>query len=353
MACAWQIRYAVIVPQGNKAKENETMILADKIIELRKKNGWSQEELAEQLGVSRQSISKWEGAQSVPDMARIIRLSELFGVSTDYLLKDNIERTEPAEDGAVEALARTVSMEEASAFLQVRDLNSRRTALGVLLCIISPVALILLGGAHDLGMIALSEAQAAGIGLVVMLLMIASAVALFITCNQRASRFEYLEQEDIETLYGVDGMVRDRQEKFRPVHTSLLTVGVVLCVLAVLPLFFSLIINGDKETFVSIVCVGLLLVLIALGVLLIVRSSMVWDGFKMLLEEGDYSRESKAARKRSDPLSGIYWGLVTAGYLAWSFITMDWGRTWIVWPVAGVAYGAVVAIANALHRKDD
>lgn len=80
---------------------------------------------------------------------------------------------------------------------------------------------------------------------------------------------------------------------------------------------------------------------------------MVWDSFKMLLEEGDYSRESKAARKRSDPLSGIYWGLVTAGYLAWSFITMDWGRTWIVWPVAGVAYGAVVAIANALHRKDD
>ncbi|MBR3391953.1 MAG: XRE family transcriptional regulator [Firmicutes bacterium] len=329
------------------------MILADKIIELRKKNGWSQEELAEQLGVSRQSISKWEGAQSVPDMARIIRLSELFGVSTDYLLKDNIERTEPAEDGAVEALARTVSMEEASAFLQMRDLNSRRTALGVLLCIISPVVLILLGGAHDLGMIALSEAQAAGIGLVVMLLMIASAVALFIICGQRASRFEYLEQEPIETLYGVDGMVRDRQEKFRPVHTRLLTVGVVLCVLAVLPLFFSLIFNGEKETFATICCVSLLFTLVALGVLLIVRGSMVWDSFKMLLEEGDYSREAKSARKRFEPLSGVYWGLVTAGYLAWSFITMDWGRTWIVWPVAGVAYGAVLAIAKALHRKDD
>ena len=329
------------------------MILADKIIELRKKNGWSQEELAEQLGVSRQSISKWEGAQSVPDMARIVRLSELFGVSTDYLLKDNIERTEPAEEGAVEALARTVGMEEASEFLQVRDLNSRRTALGVLLCILSPVVLILLGGAHDLGMIALSEAQAAGIGLVVMLLMIASAVALFITCGQRASRFGYLEQEPIETLYGVDGMVRDRQEKYRPVHTRLLTVGVVLCVLAVLPLFFSLIFNGEKETFATICCVSLLFTLVALGVLLIVRGYMVWDGFKMLLEEGDYSREAKSARRRSEPLSGVYWGLVTAGYLAWSFITMDWGRTWIVWPVAGVAYGAVVAIAKALHRKDD
>ena len=59
------------------------MILADKIIDLRKKNSWSQEELAEKMDVSRQSISKWESAQSVPDMARIVRLSELLGVSTD------------------------------------------------------------------------------------------------------------------------------------------------------------------------------------------------------------------------------------------------------------------------------
>ena len=59
------------------------MILADKIIDLRKKNGWSQEELAEKLGVSRQAVSKWEGAQSVPDLARVLQMSELFGVSTD------------------------------------------------------------------------------------------------------------------------------------------------------------------------------------------------------------------------------------------------------------------------------
>lgn len=65
------------------------MILADKIIDLRKKNGWSQEELAEKLGVSRQAVSKWEGAQSMPDMGRIVKMSELFDVSTDYLLKDD------------------------------------------------------------------------------------------------------------------------------------------------------------------------------------------------------------------------------------------------------------------------
>ena len=51
------------------------MILADKIVENRKKNGWSQEELAEKLGVSRQSVSKWESAQAVPDLKKILQLS--------------------------------------------------------------------------------------------------------------------------------------------------------------------------------------------------------------------------------------------------------------------------------------
>ena len=98
------------------------MILADKITELRKKNGWSQEELADKLGVSRQSISKWESAQSVPDMSRILKMSELFGVSTDLLLKDNLELTEdhvlaPVETTEEYGVVRAVSMEEAEGFL--------------------------------------------------------------------------------------------------------------------------------------------------------------------------------------------------------------------------------------------
>ena len=70
------------------------MILADKITALRKKAGWSQEELSEQLGVTRQSVSKWEGAQSVPDMDKVVQMSRLFGVTTDFLLKDELSEEE-------------------------------------------------------------------------------------------------------------------------------------------------------------------------------------------------------------------------------------------------------------------
>ena len=73
------------------------MILAEKIMELRKKNGWSQEELAEKIHVSRQSVSKWESSASIPDLSKILLLSQVFGVSTDYLLRDDIEETQKAE----------------------------------------------------------------------------------------------------------------------------------------------------------------------------------------------------------------------------------------------------------------
>ena len=67
------------------------MKLSDKIIQLRKAKGWSQEELAERLKVSRQAISRWEGATAQPDVANVLQLSKLFGVTTDYLLNDEYE----------------------------------------------------------------------------------------------------------------------------------------------------------------------------------------------------------------------------------------------------------------------
>ena len=62
------------------------MQLSDNIVQFRKAMGLSQEQLAEQVGVSRQAISKWETAQSVPELDKIVALSRIFGISTDVLL---------------------------------------------------------------------------------------------------------------------------------------------------------------------------------------------------------------------------------------------------------------------------
>ena len=327
------------------------MILADKIIEQRKKNGWSQEELAEKMNVSRQSISKWESAQSVPDMGRIVLLSQIFGVSTDYLLKDELEQAEFSEEADSDSPLRTVGMEEASSFLRVREENSSRVALGVMLCILSPILMILLAGAQEKGLLALNETQVVGLGLAALFLLVGCAVALFVTSGLRAKQYEYLEKEPIDTLYGVDGMVRERRERFRPAFTSRLTVGIVLCVVAVLPLFVSLVLFSE-DTFAHVAAVGLMLALIAVGVLLIVRSAIIWDGFRQLLEEDDYSRRAKEESKRTGWISGTYWMLVTAAFLAWSFLTDSWDRSWIIWPIAGVLYGAVFGILRAVGNRE-
>lgn len=65
------------------------MNLSKKIFELRKAKGLSQEQLAERLGVSRQSVSKWESGESVPELERIVEIGKVFNVTTDYLLKES------------------------------------------------------------------------------------------------------------------------------------------------------------------------------------------------------------------------------------------------------------------------
>ena len=327
------------------------MILADKITELRKKNGWSQEELAEKLDVSRQSISKWESAQSAPDMNRILKMSEIFGVSTDYLLKDTInslpgEQVLESDAGS----ARPVSMEEAVSFLAHRSVASGRISIGVMMCILSPVLLIVLSSFQEGGLIPLSEAAVTGIGLIVLLMLVGGAVALFVTTGLRGQKYEYLEKEEIDTEYGVDGMVRERQERYRHTYAVHLVTGIVLCVVSAVPIFIALLAFGENDVAVS-VSVAALLVVVAIGVLLIVRTCTIWGGFSILLQEGDYAVERKQEDQKNAPIAEIYWGLAVAIYLAVSFLTNAWEKTWIVWPVAGVTYGVVMAVARVLRRK--
>ncbi len=341
------------------------MIMADKIIDLRKKNGWSQEELAEKLEVSRQAVSKWESAQSVPDMNRVLLLSKVFGVSTDYLLKDELgeeARAESLPEEAGEPL-RKVTMAEAQAYLKYRAKNALRIPWGVLMCILSPAALIVLSVGSETGRIALSEAQATALGLLPLFLLVGGAVALFVFSGLAGKPFEYLDQECFETEYGVTGLVKEKREQERGAFIAQIVSGVVLCVLSVIPIFVAMLLptsgndNGvgwaQSPDFYYAVAVAMLLCLVAVGVWLIVRASIRWGGYNVLMEEGEYSRANKEEAKRTQTVSTVYWCVVTAGYLAYSFITMDWQRSWIVWPVAGVLYGLVMAVAAAVHKKGD
>lgn len=321
------------------------MILADKIIEERKKCGWSQEELAERLQVSRQSVSKWESAQAVPDLKRVLQMAELFGVSTDYLLKDSMDSpnmTDPAELAGQQdnmPARRKVSLEEANAFLRLRKEAASWIALGVLLCIVSSAPLMFLAGAEDVTLWGMDEGVLAGIGLAILLVMVACGVYLFVTTHVRMQAYEYLEREEFETEYGVTGLVQERRSAYQPVLAQGIAVGVVLCILACVPL----VITGAMEASDYIICamVSVLLVLVSIGVYIILRVTIVKGGYDILLQEGDYTAAEKRFQAKAQSLGAIYWCVATAIYLGWSLSTFRWHLTWIVWPVAGVLHMAL------------
>ena len=335
------------------------MILADKITDLRKKNGWSQEELANRLGVSRQAVSKWESAGSIPDLNKIIKMSDLFSVSTDYLLKDSLENEE--EITAIpernvsgfyveEENLRPISLEDANCYLGVVRNAASKIAFGVLLCILSPVLLIWLGGLSDKeGGYVIAEGAAVGIGMTVLLLSVAAAVALFLIYGRRLEQYEFLEKEPVELAYGVKGMVENEKQKYEGIHSRRLVLGVLLCILSAVPIMVLAV--NDEDGMLAILGVILCLILVAIGVFLIVLTCTLYGSFQKLLEEGDYTRRKKMENKRNDIIDTIYWCTVTAVYLGWSFATMKWHRTWIVWPVAGVFYGAVIGISSILRQS--
>ena len=327
------------------------MILADKIIENRKKNGWSQEDLAEKLGVSRQSVSKWESAQAIPDMKKILQLSEVFGVSTDYLIRDEIEEVPALEqapvDNGLEETVRSVSMEEAVSFLKYNETASRWISTGVMLCILSPVLLVLLGGLAEAGFIQMEVTLAEAGGTGVLLIMIAAALGMFIREGMRGKKYEYLEKLDIDTEYGVNGMVKEQRDAYAETHSRRMIIGVMMCIISAVPLLGTQVSKYSNNTdLLPILGVTLLLVMCAVGVKLIVLTCTRQGGFDRLLEEGDYTRLNKKAGK----YDGVYWAIATAVYLCWSFATSRWEFTWIVWPVAGAMFAAYREIMKAIVR---
>ncbi|MBO5513868.1 MAG: helix-turn-helix transcriptional regulator [Mogibacterium sp.] len=328
------------------------MILADKIIENRKKNGWSQEELADKLGVSRQSVSKWEGAQAVPDMKKIVMMSELFGVSTDYLLRDEIENADPSEstpiDSGLEETVRSVSLEEASSFLENNERAASRISTGVMMCILAPVLLILIGGLAEADFIGISDATAGVGGTAILIVIVAIAVGLFVREGIRNKPYEYLDNTAIDTEYGVSGMVKERRDSYAETHSRLLIIGIMMCIIGAVPMLVIEMTKYSNNTdLLPIVGVAMMLVIIAVGVKLIVLTCIRQGGYDRLLEEGDYTRLNKKAGK----YDGIYWAVATVVYLGWSFITMRWELTWIVWPIAGVLFVSYREVMKAIVRS--
>lgn len=323
------------------------MILADKIIRLRKKNGWSQEELADKMNVSRQAVSKWEAAQTTPDLEKILQLGNLFGVTTDYLLKDELVDEEFVE-GVDEIPIRKISLAEANDYLEQRKNASVQIAIATLLCIISPILIFLLLAFSECTSIPITENLAVGIGMVALFSLVTIAVVIYIRVGFKNAPYEFLEKEPFETEYGVTGLAREKQKTYRNTYIKYNIFGTCACILSPVPLICAAL-SGKGLLVMIMLCVTLLTV--AIGVMFFIVAGVRWASMQKLLKEGEFSEKGKQKNKIIEAIGTVYWLLATAIYLGWSFLTSDWHITWVIWPIAGVMFAVVELVCNLVIDK--
>ena len=329
----------------NYLSEEIKMILADKIIRLRKKNGWSQEELAEKMNVSRQAVSKWESAQTIPDLEKILMLSTLFGVTTDYLLKDELE-DEEFTDSEPSSNVKRITLEEAHKYLDWRKSAAKLIASATALCIFAAIVFLFVGGITD----SLSSGDFASVGalagLIAMLLIVAAAVAIFILCGFKNAPYSFLDENvPFELEYGVRGMVAEKQKAYRPEYIKWNIIATCLCILSPVFLLIGAFTENEK-TVISMLCVTMAVA--ALGVFIFIYVGVRYASMQKLLKEGEYDPEEKKRSALKETISTVYWLALTAIFLTVSFLTNRWDVTWIIYAVGGVIYAALTAICDLI-----
>ena len=337
-------------------QKEEFMILADKIVQLRRQSGWSQEELAHRLDVSRQAVSKWESGNSIPELDKILNMSRIFHVTTDYLLKDELEQPESVQPTSPDTDAlpvrepvRTLSLDEANTYLELVRQTRGKIAFSVSLFILCPIPLLLLGGWADGTP---KEDFAAGIGVAILLVIVAVGLIFLLPAAFLLEKFEYLEKEDIALGYGIVGILERQKDDYAPIFRKSITLGVVLCVMAVVPLMLTAAFQPSDRW--MIVSVSLLLAMVALAVQLFIRAGMVQDSFNKLLQLEDYTTHEKMLNRKIGWFAGAYWCVVTAVYLGVSLWKDSWKTSWIIWVVAGLLFAALsIALRAWVERKGE
>ncbi|MBQ8849796.1 MAG: helix-turn-helix transcriptional regulator [Clostridia bacterium] len=336
------------------------MILADKIIKHRKQKGWSQEELAEKMGVSRQAVSKWESAQAIPDIEKILALGELFGVSTDYLLKDSFGDGEDFEFSSAATVSsaedeadtlRYVSKEEASKYIEERKRASWQIALATFLCVLSPIPLIILGGIADTNLIWFTGMDVV-IGVLELGALFAFVIAslpFFISCGIRHESYKFLEDSASFVLdTAAKEMTKKLLEQFNTTYITCNVIATCLCVAAPVPVMLG---AFSKSGFLVTLLLGATIAMAAVGVFLFVFVGVRRASMQRLLSEGEFAPKEKKKAGILETAGLVYWLILTAFYLAWGFLENAWHINWVIFAVGGVLFAAFMAVMRLIVEK--
>lgn len=284
------------------------MKFSENLIKLRKEKNWSQEQLAEKLNVTRQTIYKWESGQSYPEMDRLIEISEIFKISVDDLIKSGINTEQIS------------SRNEYDAFYTK---YAKVITLGVFLIMLGVSVMLLLFGV--LG-------QTYFLPVAVLLVFVMSGVALFI--------YHGTQEEEFKKTIPQDANYYDVIEKraFSKKMGLAMTLGVANIFISIIT-FISLIEYLEVKPMLA---VSLLIFMVSFSVSAFIYYGMQDEKMKM-------EPKPKKSHPMIEKLCSIIMMLATVIFLLLGFLGGLWHIAWIAFPIGGILCGMV----NVVFNKND
>jgi len=293
---------------------------------LRKEKGWTQTELADKLGMTNQAVSKWETGDSYPETLQLLKLSELFGITVDDLLKgkksDSI--TEPSAVSAPSEPKNVKPKSWSKTFALLMSAGMFLLFSGVILCVITSVVF------EDNAKLSLA-------GVIAMLILIALGVAFFIV-GVIYDKFYFLDVPN--------GNHKTKVARFSFSIAS----GVTLCIFAAAA-FTSIAFFTEKSAgTIAFLVIGFLLITTA--VILFIFSGMTWTAYTEELKTANLKLpEEHEHPKGLSRFAGVIMMSCTAIYLVLGFVFKLWHPGWVVFPVGGILCGILGAIDKAENEK--
>ncbi len=184
------------------------------------------------------------------------------------------------------------------------------------------------------------------VGLGLLFILIAFAVYLFVMTGIANEKYKIFDKKVVKLDPHNKMLIQKAKENHRPVLMRKISIGVGQILLAVAALTVAGVLFEDNEAvLVSLVC--LLLLIIGISVWLFISGGAIQSAYDKLLNEGDYTAERRKSESVMQRWASPYWILIVVVYLAWSFVTSSWDKSWIIWPIAGVLFGLISAIVQA------
>lgn len=299
------------------------MSFAENLLFLRKQKDITQEQLAEQLEVSRQSVSKWESGQSYPEMEKLLQICSMFHCSMDTLMQGDIRKT---------------FSEDIYGYDRQKNQFSKWISAGIGLILLGISVMMFLTSAG------MNEEYAAVVFFTLLIIAVMVMVVMGLQMEQFSKKHPVIE--DFYTEEEKDQAYRKFTVRIA-VGVGLILVGLLVQLAGGVALDEAVLSRAaavQRETILD--AVFMLIISVAVPILTYAGMQKAKYDIEKYNKEGNPSPERKKQNVLKGKVCGCIMLLATCVYLFWSFTTNNWGVTWVVYPIAGILCGVAALVLS-------